>query len=76
MFPNFSMREPKKEVTRNDKRAEMIQDNADATWIAIKIARRLLLINEYKEKNDMTKVSEYQLDLDYLLQELKRTGCR
>lgn len=66
----------KKEVTRNDKRAEMIQDNADATWIAIKIARRLLLINEYKEKNDMTKVSEYQLDLDYLLQELKRTGCR
>jgi hypothetical protein len=56
--------------------AEMIQDNADATWIAIKIARRLLLINEYKEKNDMTKVSEYQLDLDYLLQELKRTGCR
>ena len=66
----------KKEVTRNDKRAEMIQDNADATWIAIKIARRLLLIDEYKEKNDMTKVSEYQLDLDYLLQELKRTGCR
>lgn len=66
----------KKEVTRNDKRAEMIQDNADATWIAIKIARRLLLINEYKEKNDMTKVLEYQLDLDYLLQELKRTGCR
>jgi len=56
--------------------AEMIQDNVDATWIAIKIARRLLLINEYKEKNDMTKVSEYQLDLDYLLQELKRTGCR
>ena len=56
--------------------AEMIQDNADATWIAIKIARRLLLINEYKEKNDTTKVSEYQLDLDYLLQELKRTGCR
>ena len=56
--------------------AEMIQDNADATWIAIKIARRLLLIDEYKEKNDMTKVSEYQLDLDYLLQELKRTGCR
>ena len=54
----------------------MIQDNVDATWIAIKIARRLLLINEYKEKNDMTKVSEYQLDLDYLLQELKRTGCR
>lgn len=56
--------------------AEMIQDNANATWIAIKIARRLLLINEYKEKNDMTKVSEYQLDLVYLLQELKRTGCR
>lgn len=56
--------------------AETIQDNADATWIAIKIARRLLLINEYKEKNDTTKVSEYQLDLDYLLQELKRTGCR
>jgi hypothetical protein len=56
--------------------AEMLQDNADATWIAIKIARRLLLIDEYKEKNDTTKVSEYQLDLDYLLQELKRTGCR
>ena len=56
--------------------AETIQDNADATWIAIKIARRLLLIDEYKEKNDTTKVSEYQLDLDYLLQELKRTGCR
>ena len=56
--------------------AEMIQDNVDATWIAIKIARRLLLIDEYKEKNDTTKVSEYQLDLDYLLQELKRTGCR
>ena len=55
--------------------AEMIQDNVDATWIAIKIARRLLLIDEYKEKNDTTKVSEYQLDLDYLLQELKRTGC-
>ncbi len=48
--------------------AEMIQDNADATWIAIKIARRLLLIDEYKEKNDTTKVSEYQLDLGYLLQ--------
>ena len=56
--------------------AEMIQNNVDATWIAIKIARRLLLIDEYKEKNDTTKVSEYQLDLDYLLQELKRTGCR
>ncbi len=63
-------------MTTKDKRAEMIQDNVYAKWIAIKIARRLLLIDEYKEKNDTTKVSEYQLDLDYLLQELKRTGCR
>lgn len=61
------------------KNVKAIQDDKCATWLAIKIARRLMFIDEYKEENKPETediVDMYQKEIKEYTKQLRNTGCR
>lgn len=53
----------------------LIETNPNATYIAVKIARRIVLIEEAKNAGKLDDAAGWQLEVDALVQELKATGC-
>ena len=56
--------------------AEMIQNNEHATRLAIRIARRLMLVDECIAENDIQEAEAYKKDIERYVQQLKEMGCR
>jgi len=56
--------------------SEMIQDNEHATRLAIRIARRLMLVDECIAENDIQEAEAYKKDIERYVQQLKEMGCR
>ena len=56
--------------------SEMIQNNEHATWLAIRIARRLMLVDECIAENDIQDAEAYKKDIERYVQQLKEMGCR
>ena len=54
----------------------MIQNNEHATWLAIRIARRLMLVDECIAENDIQEAEAYKKDIKRYVRQLKETGCR
>ena len=51
--------------------SEMIQNNEHATWLAIRIARRLMLVDECIAENDIQEAEAYKKDIERYVQQLK-----